>query len=286
MNLRPKPIQPPAAIYQVPLLPSPCDIAERIDAALSTARHPVSVYFRADDIAIPEPAMHRLLDTFSAHRMPLAPALVPAWLTPSRWAVFQRWDADHPDLWCWHTHGWRHVNHEAVGRKSEFGPSRSAAEIHDDLKRGMQRLRNLLGDRFFPIFTPPWNRCSRATLECLSGVGYLAVSRDIGAVPSPPPSLVDIPIDVDLHTRKERSVPDGWKALFLQIEKAFRRGSCGFMIHHQRMNENAFRFLDDLLGILSTHPSIRPVAMNALPAPGSSAFHPNDVRSSSTRLCS
>ena len=287
MNLRPKPVQPPAAIYQANRLPSAFEIAERIDAALTTAPQPVTVYFRADDIAIPEPTMHRLLETFSAHRMPLALALVPAWLTPSRWAVFQRWDADHPDLWCWHTHGWRHVNHEAVGRKSEFGPSRSQAEILDDLKRGMTRLHSLLGDRFSPIFTPPWNRCSAETLERLSSIGYRAVSRDIGAAPAPPPSLVEIPIHVDLHTRKERSVPDGWKALFLQIENAFQRGACGFMIHHQRMNENAFRFLDDLLGVLRAQPSVRPAAMDTLPARSSpSASHQNDVRNSSTRLCS
>ncbi|MEW6261194.1 MAG: polysaccharide deacetylase family protein [Thermodesulfobacteriota bacterium] len=286
MNIRPKPVQPPAAIYQTNTPPSVSEIADRIDAALAMAMQPVTVYFRADDVAIPDPAMHRLLETFSVHRMPLALALVPAWLTPSRWAAFRRWDEDHPDLWCWHTHGWRHVNHEAVGRKSEFGPSRSQEEILDDLKRGMARLQDLLGGRLSPIFTPPWNRCSEDTLERLFSIGYLAVSRDIGALLPPPPPLVDIPVDVDLHTRKEGSVPDGWKTLFLQMEKAFQRGSCGFMIHHQRMNENAFRFLDDLLGVLSSQPSIRPVAMSALLPRRSSAPHQNDVRSSSARLSS
>ncbi len=283
MNIRPKPVHPPAAIYQTSLLPSASDIAEHIDAALAEAGRPVTIYFRADDIAIPEPPLLRLLEAFSVHRMPLALALVPAWLTPSRWAVFQRWDAEHPDLWCWHTHGWRHVNHEAVGRKSEFGSSRLPAEMRNDLIQGMTRLRDLLGDRFSPIFTPPWNRCSREAMEELQSLGYLAVSRDFGATPPPPHPLVDIPVDVDLHTRKERSVSDGWRALFPQMRNAFDRGSCGFMIHHQRMNESAFRFLEDLLGVLSAHPSIRPVNMNALPDRRSSASSQNDFRSSSTR---
>ena len=32
-----------------------------------------------------------------------------------------------------------------------------------------------------PIFTPPWNRCTQATADCLAMLGYRVLSRDATA---------------------------------------------------------------------------------------------------------
>jgi hypothetical protein len=160
-------------------------------------------------------------------------------------------------LWCWHQHGWNHSNHEAGGRKCEFGPSRDSGAIQQDLARGRRRLADLMGELFLPVFTPPWNRCSQATLDALLEQGFHAVSRSASANPVAPPGLPDLAVNVDLHTRRENNAPRGWSAVLQEISRAAAGGRIGFMIHHQRMNDSAFAFLELLLDELRTYPAIR-----------------------------
>lgn len=262
-----KTIASPSVIYRGDVDAALEETSRLLDKVLAPIRKPVAVYFRADDIAVTDPDTSRLLDLFANLQVPLALALIPAWLTPSRWKMLRKWDDTNPHLWCWHTHGWRHLNHETAGKKSEFGPSRSEDAILSDLIRGMERMRALLKDRFCPVFTPPWNRCTESTLDSLEALGYRAVSRFVGASPAAPQGLTDLPASVDLHTRKEASANAGWQALFRQIQDAFQTGRCGFMIHHQRMNANAFRYLAGLLALLSHHDRIRLVSMQTLMDP-------------------
>jgi hypothetical protein len=155
-----------------------------------------------------------------------------------------------PSLWCWHQHGWRHVNHEPEGKKQEFGPSRTSLRIRDDLIRGKQRLQTVMGDAFSPVFTPPWNRCDQQTLWLLRELKYSAVSRSPGAVPPSPDGLPDFAVNVDLHTRREALPLLGWEGLFSEMGSALAQGFCGIMIHHQRMNGEAFVFLEILIQAL------------------------------------
>jgi hypothetical protein len=206
-----------------------------------------SVFFRADDVAVPSKSLERLLKLFSRRRIPLCLAVVPAWLTAARWRRLEELTQSTASLWCWHQHGWRHANHETTGKKQEFGPGRRRAAVEHDLVRGRLRLEYLLGEHFYPVFTPPWNRCDRNTLELLQKWGYAAVSRSCGSIPPAPPGLPDFCMNVDLHTRRERNSALGWNHFFEELSQALRSGFCGIMIHHQRMNDAAFDFLDMLL---------------------------------------
>ena len=103
---------------------------------------------------------------------------------------------------------------------------------------------------FYPVFTPPWNRCSLGTLQLLGELGYVAVSRSRGNMPQAPRGLPDFYVNVDLHTRKERDPAVGWKNLLKELQQAISSTFCGIMIHHQRMNEAAFDFLEMLIRIL------------------------------------
>lgn len=222
------------------------------------------VFLRADDIGVPSQALGRLLSIFRMQQAPLALAVVPAWLTKPRWQFMQRLGAGNEPHWCWHQHGWRHVNHERQGKKQEFGPARTAALLAADLMRGQKRLETLMGSRFTPIFTPPWNRCSRETLALLKARGYLAVSRAAGALTARPADLPDIPINVDLHTRRESDAKSALKGLAAELRHASAMGTCGIMIHHRRMNATAFEFLELMIETLAVHPRVRLVDIRDL----------------------
>jgi peptidoglycan/xylan/chitin deacetylase (PgdA/CDA1 family) len=239
----------PSAIYGK----LPMDLAARLERVLARAAEarsggpPATVWFRADDIGVPGRRFQRMLATFAAHGVPLALALVPAWLTPPRWKALRRQGREGAHLWGWHQHGWRHRNHEPEGKQQEFGPARGAADLQSDLGRGRRRLEALLGDAFLPLFTPPWNRCSKEALAQLQALDFRAVSRSSGAKPPPPEGLIDLTVNVDLHTRKATRAKADWAALLDELETALSGGWCGIMLHHQRMNGAAFDFLDILL---------------------------------------
>ena len=209
------------------------------------------IFFRADDVAAPGRKLAILMNIFKRHRVPLCLAVVPAWLTGRRWQNLKGLEAKGSSLWCWHQHGWRHINHETEGKKQEFGASRSRSDIKRDLVLGKRRLEDLMEAEFYPVFTPPWNRCSLGTLQLLGELGYEAVSRYRGSMPQAPRGLPDFYANVDLHTRKERDPAAGWESLLEELQQAISSKFCGIMIHHQRMNEAAFGFLEILLRILA-----------------------------------
>ncbi len=261
--------KPPARLY----LHSQDDTLHRLEEALKKALakrgtgQPLPVFFRADDIGVYSSAFSRLMSLFDSRQVPLCLAVVPAWLTPRRWAVFQaQWEVSSP-LWCWHQHGWRHANHEPAGKKGEFGPSRSAADIRGDLMRGKTRLSAIMGSDFQPFFTPPWNRCSETALALLKELGFQALStsaaRGPGSAPAPQHGAMDdYCINVDLHTRKETDPAACLSGLAGEFGQAAAAGHIGIMIHHQRMNEAAFAVLDGLLSYITQTPLLKAITFN------------------------
>lgn len=210
----------------------------------------VVVFFRADDVGVPGSTFARLINVFRRHQVPLTLSVVPAWLTRTRWQQLQELCREDQPLWCWTQHGWRHLNHEPQGKKLEFGPSRSISRKRKDLFLGFQRLSELMGEVFVPAFTPPWNRCDEETLTALPDLGYKALSRSLAAQSLASATVPEYPVSVDLHTRKEKDGAKGWQNLLEELRENLARGFCGIMIHHKRMNDAAFIFLDVLLTAL------------------------------------
>lgn len=258
----------------------------------NTTNSDILVFFRADDIGVPSHQFEQMLTLFIKHKMPLGLAIVPSWFTSARKDALSRLTELSSSQWCWHQHGWLHKNHEPtlldqntriqlinenkrfrsqpirgshvsnkrIAKKQEFGPSRSADAIMLDLQRGKQRLINTLGDSFFPLFTPPWNRCSATTLSTLVELQFKAISRSQGAQPEASEKLTEININVDLHTRKEPDPQTSLENLLMELTHSISSGLCGIMLHHQRMNTIAFHFLDTLLEVISTNQALTPLS--------------------------
>lgn len=258
-----KPLLDPAALYRKPVsgLHDALDLCIQRGVDRLDPGRTAGVFFRADDVGIPEPLVIRLMELFLFHDIPLALAVIPTWMTVDRWNAFRPLDREAKHLWQWHVHGWRHFNHEPVGKKQEFGPSRSSEQLLQDLRLGLNRLEKILENRLTRVFTPPWNRCDIRTMEYLTSLEYLAVSRNKDSLPAPVTGLMDIPVNVDLHTRKEPDPADGWRFLFQELENGIASGRCGVMIHHSRMNSAAFDFLDHLLGRMKRENRIQPISL-------------------------
>jgi len=241
----------------------PNNTEEMIQAAvakgLAEGTGQAHMFFRADDIGVPGQQFSHLIRLFQAHKLPLCLAVVPTWITADRLNTLQEDTGVADSQWCWHQHGWLHRNYEAVGKNQEFGPARPAASQIADLKKGRERLLKILGKRFSPFFTPPWNRCSSETLEGLQNLKFQAVSRSKNAKPETPVGLPDIQVNIDLHTRKETNPKKCFDDLLTEITQGIANGTGGIMIHHQRMNQTAFDFLDLLLRSIKKNPRLEPI---------------------------
>jgi hypothetical protein len=219
-----------------------------IEFALAARETPLDVFFRNDDAGWAQDALDRLLDIFVSHDLPIDLAVIPAALDDSTAQRLNTWRTDHCGVGL-HQHGFAHLNHEpADARKCEFGPSRSRNRQIADVVSGRMRLQSMLNN-CDPIFTPPWNRCSRPTADALVELGFALVSDD-GALAKAGCEAPSLPISFDWerHRRSGSLIPE----LVRHISNAHT--PIGIMLHHETMDADARHILSEFLAMLCVTP--------------------------------
>ena len=217
-------------------------LAEALDS-----EGPVQVFFRDDDAGWRDDRLRALLDCFEAHGLPVDVAAIPQALgAEMAREVVARGVAVHQ-------HGLAHANHEPEGRKCEFGPSRAVAEQRRDIEAGRELLRERLDGQLEPIFTPPWNRCTRDTALCLAELGFEVLSRESRAEPLG--VLRELPVSLDFV----RLSPEELVRRFAVAE-----APVGVMFHHAEMDDAAMDRAGELLALLARHPRVVARPMMAL----------------------
>jgi hypothetical protein len=220
--------------------------------SLDAVAAPVDVFFRDDDAGWEDERLLELIARFAEHGLPLDLAVIPAELTPRLADALRE---RHAGL---HQHGYAHMNHQLEGRKCEFGTARDRAAQRADIAAGQRRLRELLGERLDPFFTPPWNRCTRETGEVLVELGFTLLSREHRAEPLG--LLPELPVHLDVA----RLSPEELDTRFAtQVEAG---GPVGVMFHHGVMGPDEMARASGLLAALARHEAVRPRRMAELAA--------------------
>ncbi len=213
------------------------------------------IWWRDDDAGPDVPQLARLLALAAAFEIPLALAVVPAWIEQAAARRIRRAIGTHVLQ-----HGWCHANHARAGeRKIELGGSVERERLFPDLVRGRRSLEARFRDRFLPVMVPPWNRIDRDVEQALPQHGYRAVStfrtRRAPAVPGLP--RLDTHLDL-VDWRARRVLP---LELLLHRLQALRAenpaGPIGILTHHRIMDEGAFAILEGLLRALVEDPDLR-----------------------------
>lgn len=219
---------------------------EPLRSHLSSLPVPVDVFFRDDDTDVDLPELRRLLDAFGDRQVPVNIAAVPGTLTKQCVALLDNCASAEV-----HQHGWMHTNHEPDGRKCEFGRSRSFETQLMDLARGRQRMTELMGERWAPIFTPPWNRCTEDTCRALTQLGFRAISKDRGTPRCSNPRLREIPVAIDLFRWRPARQFKTAEEIGAELAGCLPSAQpIGFLLHHKVMDFGAFEMLDGLLDTL------------------------------------
>ena len=238
-----------------------------VGRGLDQAGAPVTVFFRDDDAGWAHERLETLLDVFARHRAPIDLAVIPEALDTmhANWLRTRR--AATGGLVGLHQHGLSHRNHEAEGRKCEFGPSRPPAVQREDIERGRRLLTGLLGSDLDPIFTPPWNRCTPDTGAVLAEL-ELVLSRDATAAPLGIAALRELPIAIDwfAHRKGERIAR---AELGERIaERLTAPGPVGIMLHHAVMEHEDMSGTEELVVLLAGHPAASLRTMGSLASEG------------------
>ena len=247
-----------AALWQHPVPQWRHRLEEAIEKGLGNQAP--RIFFRADDIGAGGRPFEALCRLFRSFEIPLAMAVVPAWITGIRVKqLFKLAPLEEP-FWGWHQHGWCHVNWQRSGKSSEFGEERPLEKQFSDISQGRRKLQDIFGEHLVDVFTPPWNRLSLTTMKILEELNFKAVSMAAGFPRGykNPDGIKNLRIQLDLHTRKSRDGISDFGVLLDDLAALLgRREPIGIMLHHQRMTYFAFEFLQELLTQLQTQAGAR-----------------------------
>ncbi|HKQ72485.1 MAG TPA: DUF2334 domain-containing protein [Blastocatellia bacterium] len=237
---------------------SPIDQLKSALAQRQQQATPLRLFFRNDDVDEDESALWRLARLFLHRNTPINLGVIPGRLTEACGELLAQAVSDAPALIELNQHGWRHINHEREGRKSEFGPGRAYAEQYADIALGQARMTEAFGPNWFPVFIPPWNRCSEDAYRALDQLGFRALSAKQGNAAAPGYRFKEISITLDLYRwrggaclKPPEEIVGDLTAQLSQLQ------TIGVMLHHKVMDEQAFSFLCSMLDTLASYPIVR-----------------------------
>lgn len=220
------------------------------ETALTRLTAPVEVFFRDDDAGWAQDRLTALVALFADRGLPLDCAVIPAALDEATARQLCALRDAFPLLGL-HQHGFSHTNHEPAGsRKCEFGPSRPLDRQLADIIAGRERLDGLLG-QWDRIFTPPWNRCSAATLGHLRAHGFGLLSADRLIEGLGPIAQLPVSLDWQRAQREDR--------LDRALAETFSGPAApiGIMLHHGEMDAEGRGALARVLDLIAANPLVR-----------------------------
>ncbi|MFN7999862.1 MAG: hypothetical protein U0X75_02465 [Acidobacteriota bacterium] len=150
--------------------------------ALQPPDKPLRLFFVTTMLMKIEASLRRLLQFFAEAAVPLNLAIIPALLTAEA-AGLRLHRKPCIRLLSLNQHGWQHRNHELMGRKCEFGPSRSYAEQFDDIARGQganaRSVWRRLVSRVLCALEPLHDRHTSCALRTSVSRSFRAAHREI-----------------------------------------------------------------------------------------------------------
>src|SRR5215470_11786285 len=213
----------------------------RLKSSLAQQAAPPRIFFRDDDVDEDEATLRRLLRLFLERNTPINLGVIPGRLTAACAELLAESAGAAPATLELNQHGWLHLNHEREGRKCEFGPSRTYAEQLEDVAQGRERMTEAFGPDWFPVFIPPWNRCTEDTYRALDHLGFRALSAKRGGSVVTGYRFEDISITLDLYRCNDGArLKSPEDVVEFRLARLSLQQTIGVALHHKGMDERAY----------------------------------------------
>ena len=218
-------------------------------------------WWRDDDAVEPSPQLEKLIGLSSHYAVPLALAVIPAKLKSNLADQL----SSHPQISILQ-HGYAHINHASAGqRKLELGGVRNKTKALQELKTGLQQLRQAFANKFNPVLVPPWNRIDSKIVAQLPGIGFRGISTMKvckNAYPSPGLKQVNTHLD-PINWRHRQGYIGDFPAIAILLQHLISKRTgyrnaaepTGLLTHHLVQNERVWEFVESLLQFLNDHPA-------------------------------
>lgn len=219
-------------------------------------------WWRDDDATGPSDPLEKLLGLSSELDIPLALAVIPSGLKPGLVELLR-----NRSLVCVFQHGFAHQSHAPSGqRKLELGGVKTTENIIADLEQGLQTLHQYFPERFNPVLVPPWNRIDDRIVARLADIGFSGISTmKARRQEYPARGLLQVNAHLDpVNWRHQGGFLGVYPAIAILIQHLIAKRTgyrdpdepTGILTHHLAHNDAVWRFLNDLLQFLSTHPAV------------------------------
>ncbi|RXT54734.1 hypothetical protein B6S44_14045 [Bosea sp. Tri-44] len=218
------------------------------------------LWLRDDDATVPSDQLDRLAALSERFAIPVLLASIPM---VAQETLARRLETAPLLRPC--QHGTWHRNHAMAGeKKSEFGLHRPHPELLTEIAAGQQRLRELFGSSFLPVFVPPWNRIHPDVAAELPQLGFAGLScfRNFALGPSGGPRLVNTDLDlIDWHggrvgRQSGELLTEMVKLLAIRRLDPKPNQPFGLLLHHHDHDSVAWDVLTNLLARLSGHAAV------------------------------
>jgi hypothetical protein len=232
------------------------ELLAELDACAEAGQR-VTLWLRDDDAVAVTPALDRLLALILQWGAPMVLAVIPEPAQPElavRLGELGRVKVA--------PHGFAHRNHAGPEeKKQELGPHRPAATVLDEIRTGLERLKEMFPDQTVPMLVPPWNRIAPDLLPHLPQLGLRYLSAFSNQIPQEPVAgltQIDCQLDI-IDWRSRRSHPPDMLAGRLAALVRQRRtdqAPIGILTHHLDHDEAAWAFLADLFRLTARHEAV------------------------------
>ncbi len=226
-----------------------------VSTVLARRSTPLKIFFRNDDGGWADERLQVLASGFVQRELPLDIAVIPDALSSQSIDVITAL-LDAGGRIAIHQHGLAHTNHQRSGRSCEFGSDRNRRQQQNDIAQGQRMLAEVFGQRVCPVFTPPWNRCTRDTAEAIQALGFHCLSRiagsdDLGA------SVAELPVTIDwLKKRKGVRLTTTELIDYLCALLDTDTGTIGVMLHHEPMDRDNRALLWQFIETVAQSPRV------------------------------
>lgn len=220
-------------------------------------------WWRDDDLVCASPELNKMALVAAEARVPVLAAVIPA-----RTDDCLGEDTRGMTGLSFCQHGYAHKSHAAAGSLSnEFGCGRPPGEVVREIAEGRQRLQGLFGERFIPVFVPPWNRIAAEFVPLLEEYRFLGLSqyKDEPSHPDSKLIIVNSHIEILRWPAASKATCKPTSTLILELVKllAERRVSApapeplGVLTHHLAMRDDAWSFMRRLFAVTAEYSVVK-----------------------------